>query len=71
MMLPKIAAARKSHKAKKEAPKTPEDEKALKEQKERKERKIICPDCNQTFNSFVSLRDHKRVCSKKPKKISA
>jgi len=72
MMTPKIAAARKLHKKNKEiAQVTPETIKATAEQKDRKERKIVCPDCRTEFNSFVALRDHKRVCPKKPKKLSA
>jgi len=65
IMLPKVAEARKKNKAKKEE--TPTNKKAKEEQKERKERKIICPDCKAEFNSFVTLRDHKRICPKKPK----
>jgi len=65
IMLPKIADARKKNKAKKED--TPENKKAAEEQKEKKSRKIICPDCKAEFNSFVTLRDHKRICPKKPK----
>jgi len=80
IMLPKVAEARKKHKAnKEEASTTSETKGAQAETEERKKQKqkqqsdieqsgIRCRYCNELFKNFVDLKDHTQVCPQRKKK---
>jgi len=68
MLLPKLVAARKKHKANEEAKeRNLLTEKANKDEKERHEnKKAICPYCRKEFTE-IALQEHKPKCTEKPK----